>query len=192
MDNNPAVTVPATSTLSSSRAGGVASTTTSDSKPGSAPPSSPQYNSKNDHGWRRVVRNFSPSWFSVTMGTGIVAVLFANIPWRADWLYYLSIIFFILNTVLFFSAFAISILRYTIWPEIWTVMVQDSTNSLFLGTIPMGFATLVSMWISVCVPAWGGWAVYVAFGMWVLDSIVAVAVTVTLGILLYAVRPTLK
>jgi tellurite resistance protein TehA-like permease len=123
------------------------------------------------------------------MGTGIVAVLFINIPWKADWLYYLSIIFFILNTILFFSAFVVSILRYTIWPEIWSVMIQDATNSLFLGTIPMGFATLVSMWIAVCVPAWGEWAVYVAFGLWVLDSIVAVAVTVTLGILLYVVRP---
>ncbi|TKA32941.1 hypothetical protein B0A50_01167 [Salinomyces thailandicus] len=140
--------------------------------------------SKDDHGWRRIVRNFSPSWFSVTMGTGIVANIFIAIPWKASWLYYLSIIFFVLNVALFSLAFAASFLRYTIWPQIWTVMIQDSANSLYLGTIPMGFATIVEMWIFVCVPAWGTWAAYFGWALWMLDSIVAVAVTITLGVLL--------
>ena len=68
--------------------------------------------------------------------------------------------------------------------EIWTVMIQDATNSLFLGTIPMGFATIVEMWIFVCVPAWGDWAAYVGWALWMVDAIVAVAVTVSLGVLL--------
>ena len=106
--------------------------------------------SRYDKGWRRIVTNFSPSWFSVTMGTGIVSTIFYSIPWKAQWLYYLSIIFFVLNVALFSSAFCISVLRYTMWPEIWTVMIEDSNNSLFLGTIPMGFATIVEMWIFVC------------------------------------------
>lgn len=118
------------------------------------------------------------------MGTGVVGILLHNIPWQANWLDYLSIAFFILNTILFFSAFGISVLRYTIWPEIWVVMIQDPTNSLFLGTIPMGFATLVNLWAAHCVSRWGEWAVWVGWGFWVLDSIVAVGVTVTLGILL--------
>lgn len=63
-------------------------------------------------------------------------------------------------------------------------MIQDSVNSLFLGTIPMGFATIVEMVVFVCVPAWGGRTAYFAWAMWMLDSIVAVAVTVSLGILL--------
>lgn len=142
------------------------------------------HDSKNDHGSRRVIRNFSPSWFSVTMGTGIVSDLFVVIPWQADWLHYLSIIFFVLNVALFFSFLAASIARYVIWPEIFEVMIEDPVNSLFLGTIPMGFATIIEMIVFVCVPAWGKWAVWFAFGLWVLHSIVAVAVTVTLGILL--------
>ncbi|KAK5119306.1 hypothetical protein LTR85_007662 [Meristemomyces frigidus] len=140
--------------------------------------------SKYDQGWRRIVRNFSPSWFSVTMGTGICATILITIPWKADWLYYLSIVFFVLNVCLFSMAFTASFLRYTIWPEIWTVMIEDATNSLFLGTIPMGFATIVEMWVFVCVPAWGQWAVYVAWALWMIDSIVAVSVTVSLGVLL--------
>lgn len=140
--------------------------------------------SKDEHGWRRIVRNFSPSWFSVTMGTGIVANILYIIPWKAAWLHYLSIIFFVLTVVLFALAFIASVLRYTIWPQIWTVMIQDPTNSLYLGTVPMGFATIVEMWIFICVPAWGQGAAYVGWALWMLDSVVAVAVTVTLGILL--------
>ncbi|TKA82697.1 hypothetical protein B0A55_01273 [Friedmanniomyces simplex] len=140
--------------------------------------------SKHDRGWRRIVRNFSPSWFSVTMGTGIVSLIFITIPWKAAWLHYLGIVFFVLNVCLFSLAFAASLLRYTLWPEIWTVMIADATNSLFLGTVPMGFATIVEMWIFVCVPAWGTWAAYVGWALWMLDAVVAVSVTVSLGILL--------
>lgn len=118
------------------------------------------------------------------MGTGIVATIFITIPWKADWLYYFSIIFFVLNVILFAAAFTISVLRYTLYPEIWTVMIQDSTNSLFLGTIPMGFATLVEMWVFVCVPAWGERAVWMAWALWMLDAVVAISATVSLGILL--------
>ena len=135
-------------------------------------------------GWRRIVRNFSPSWFSVTMGTGIVSLLFAAIPFEAQWLYWLAVIFLGLNTIVFTCAFLISVVRYTLYPEIWTVMIADSTNSLFLGTIPMGFATLISGWCTLCIPYWGPWAVTFAWICWIIDSVVSVAVTISLTVLL--------
>lgn len=145
------------------------------------PPSRPSI--KYNVGWRRVVRNFSPSWFSVTMGTGIVALLLITIPWKTQWLYWLSIVFFVLNTILFSMALAVSAARYTLYPEIWSVMI-DSTNALFLGTVPMGFATLVEMWIFVCVPAWGTWATTFVWVCWMIDSAVASLVTLSLSVLL--------
>ena len=151
-------------------------------------PPAPPTTTKHDHGWRRITRNFSPSWFSVTMGTGIVSELLINItlafPTQHAWLYWTSAAFFILNTILFTLAFGVSLLRYTLYPEIWGVMIRDPTNSLFLGTIPMGFATLVSAWTSLCVPYWGHWSVLAAWVAWMLDVVVAVAVTVALPFLL--------
>lgn len=79
------------------------------------------------------------------MGTGVVAFIFSAILWDARWLYWMSVIFFALNTLLFSLAFGMSGLRYSIWPEIWTVMVENPNNSLLLGTVPMGFATLIEM-----------------------------------------------
>jgi tellurite resistance protein TehA-like permease len=140
--------------------------------------------SKYEVGWRRVVRNFSPSWFSVTMGTGVVGIILIAIPFKADWLYWLSVFFFGLNTILFGIALTISTLRYTLYPEIWTVMIQDPNNSLFLGCAPIGFATLIELWIFLCCPYWGYWSVTFAFILWIIDAIVACAVTVSLPFLL--------
>lgn len=188
--DNPAVTSTAAQRMRSSPSSSSDATATvpgsPDDGPNVASPIRPDLSiaNKNDHGWRRVVRNFSPSWFSVTMGTGIVSLIFITIPWKAAWLHYLGIIFFALNTALFTLAMLISVLRYTIWPEIWGVMVADATNSLFLGTVPMGFATLVEMWVFVCVPAWGERTAYVAFALWLVDVVAAVAVTTSLGVLL--------
>lgn len=139
---------------------------------------------KYDVGWRRIVRNFSPSWFVVTMGTGIVSLLLCSIPFKARWLYWLSVVFFGLNALIYITFFIISILRYTLYPEIWRVMVADRTNSLFLGCFPIGFATLIEAWIFLCVPYWGPWAVTFAWVCWMIDSIVSVAVTVSLAIIL--------
>lgn len=209
--NNPAVTMPASQTLSRSsavqlqhtysrqggdgtsslptlRASGSSTNGASrDPAEGGKPlQQQPSYEHQLRYhtGWRRIPTNFSPSWFSVTMGTGVVSILLIQIPFQAVWLYWLSVIFFGLNALLFALAFGISVLRYTLWPEIWGVMIRDPTNSLFLGTVPMGFATLVTAWVFLCCPYWGEWATTLAWVCWMVDSVVAVAVTVSLPFLL--------
>lgn len=64
-------------------------------------------------------------------------------------------------------------------------MITDKTNSLFLGCFPIGFATLVEVWIFLCVPLWGLWAVTCAWVCWMIDAVVAVAVTVSLAVNLH-------
>lgn len=119
------------------------------------------------------------------MGTGIVAVLLASLPYQAVWLYWLSVAFFLLNTFLFLLAFSLSLLRYTLYPEIWAVMLKDPVNSLFLACVPMGFATLIEMWVLVCTPYWGHWAIVAAWGLWMADAVVAGLVTCGLTFQLY-------
>lgn len=156
--------------------------------------------SKHDHGWRRVVRNFTPSsvphphpktptnppyrWFSVTMGTGIVSILLHNLPYNGDWLYYLSIIVFVLNVLLFITGCIISFLRYTLYPEIFTVMIKHPVQSMFIGTFPMGLATIINMIVFVCVPAWGEWTRYFAWGLWIFDAVVSVTTALSLPFIL--------
>jgi tellurite resistance protein TehA-like permease len=75
------------------------------------------------------------------MGTGIVSILLHNLPYNAPWLQYISYIFFGLNVVLFSVFLILSVLRYTLYPEIWVAMIVHPAQSLFLGCFPMGFAS---------------------------------------------------
>ncbi|KAG0649381.1 Sulfite efflux pump SSU1 [Hyphodiscus hymeniophilus] len=131
--------------------------------------------SKEQRNWRKLIRNFTPSWFSVTMGTGIVSILLHNLPYNGVWLYWISVIMFALNVVLFGIFLLISILRYAIYPQIWFAMIRHPAQSLFLGTFPMGLATIINMIVFVCVPAWGPWTVYLAWALWWLDAVISLA-----------------
>src|SRR5438034_11298924 len=102
------------------------------------------------------------------MGTRIVAILLEDISttYSSSWLHEISITVFVLNIILFVSIFGATALRYILYPAVWQLMIEHPLQSLFLGTAPMGFATLVNMFIFVCVPIWGNWAKSVAWALW--------------------------
>lgn len=135
---------------------------------------------KNNPAWRRVIRNFTPSWFAVNMGTGIVSILLYNLPYNGLWLRRIGYIIFALNVLLFVMFLAISILRYTLFPEIWSVMIRHPAQSLFLGTFPMGLATIINMITFVCVKEWGGDWWKLAWALWWFDAAVSLATCLTL------------
>ncbi|KAL7921178.1 voltage-dependent anion channel [Trichoderma austrokoningii] len=146
---------------------------------------------KNKRGWRKIVRNFTPSWFAVNMGTGIVSILLHNLPWNGYWLHVISYIFFALNILLFTIFFAISLLRYTLYPEIWFAMIAHPAQSLFLGCFPMGLATIINMMIFACAQ-WGPWLVYLAWAFWWIDVLVSFATAISMPfIVMHRHRPGL-
>lgn len=118
------------------------------------------------------------------MGTGIVAILLFLIPFHASWLYYLSLIFFILNAFLFALGTGLTVLRYLLYPRVWPVMLRDPVDPLFLATCLIGFATLIEMWIFICVPIWGQWATTLAWVAWMIDTAFSVVTTVAIAFLL--------
>ncbi|EEY18822.1 sulfite transporter Ssu1 [Verticillium alfalfae VaMs.102] len=128
----------------------------------------------NQRPWRRVILYFEPSWFSVNMGTGVVSILLHNLPYNAEWLYWISVVIFCLNVVLFVLFFIISVLRYTVFPGVWGCMIRHPVQSLFLGTCPMGLATIINMIVFVCVPAWGSNYATLAWALWWIDVVGAV------------------
>ncbi|EME89765.1 uncharacterized protein MYCFIDRAFT_118781, partial [Pseudocercospora fijiensis CIRAD86] len=143
---------------------------------------------KNRRGWRRIVRNFTPSWFSVNMGTGITSILLHNLPYNGEWLQCLSYIIFALNVLLFVAFLSISILRYALYPKIWSAMIRHPAQSLFLGTLPMGLATIINMLVFVCVPKFGGEFWKLAWALWWIDAAISLACCLYLPFILYANR----
>ncbi|GIZ48306.1 hypothetical protein CKM354_001137300 [Cercospora kikuchii] len=110
------------------------------------------------------------------MGTGIVSILLHNLPYNGIWLYWISIIIFCLNILLFSLFLTISVVRYVLWPEIWKKMIGHPAQSLFLGTFPMGFATIINMVVFVCAPRWGEWVAYLAWAMWIFDAAISISI----------------
>lgn len=128
---------------------------------------------KQNRGWRNIVLNFTPSWFSVNMGTGVASILLHNLPYNGRWLYWISVAIFCLNIVLFLIFLAISVLRYVMFRGLFFFMIRHPVQSLFIGTFPMGLATIINMIVFVCVPAWGPWATTLAWTLWWIDAVIA-------------------
>lgn len=126
------------------------------------------------------------------MGTGIVSILLNTLPYNGSWLYWISIIIFVLNVVLFAAACVITAMRYILYPDIFMAMIRHPVQSMFIGTFPMGFATIINMFCFVCVPAWGEWTRNFAWGMWIFDAVISVMTALSLPALLYAVLNVTK
>lgn len=142
------------------------------------------------------------------MGTGIVGILLHQLPWNTAVIRGISIGFFVLNLMLFLAFFVITVLRYSLYPETWSVMIHHETQSLFLGCFPMALASmflvrsvsmarilttsiaLINMFALVC-SQWGSWVAYMAWALWWLDAALSVACCVSVP-LVVLVFPTVE
>ncbi|KAM0748108.1 hypothetical protein T439DRAFT_328090 [Meredithblackwellia eburnea MCA 4105] len=136
-------------------------------------------------GLRRRVLHFTPSWFSVTMGTGIVAILLHNLPYRFPGSDQLAIAVFILNIALFCSFSLASAARYILWPKVFWTMLYHPQQSLFLGTVSMGFATLVNLTVLIGVPAFGPHFAQFAWSLWWVDVALSLLISIGVPIILF-------
>ncbi|KAF4435895.1 sulfite transporter Ssu1 [Fusarium austroafricanum] len=131
--------------------------------------------------FRVFLQALTPSWFTTSMGTGIVSILLHNIPYNSNGLYWGSVVIFLFNTALFVMLSFFSILRYALYPGLWTTMIHHPTAPMYLAAIPMALGTLIEMIVLVCVPLWGDWVAYLCWGLWWVDS--AMAIILNFGLL---------
>lgn len=114
---------------------------------------------------RRKLKNFTLSWYSVCMGTGIVSELLFVMPYRGPGQKTAGVVFFIANLVLFSSFTVATITRYCMFPQIPRLLIIHPSESLYVGTVPMAWATIVNMAVytgahygtGVVTIAWIGW-----------------------------------
>jgi tellurite resistance protein TehA-like permease len=142
-------------------------------------------------GWRPLVRHFTPAWGSVVMGTGIVAILLHNLPYPSQpWLYWSSVGLACLNCIFFIVILFLTIMRYLLWPSIWKPTVSDPFTSLFLGTLPIGAATLINMFVYICVDKWGGITVNIAWAFWTINTLISIGITLYVLWLMMTIHET--
>ncbi|XXG96293.1 Protein phosphatase 2C 6 [Hypoxylon texense] len=78
------------------------------------------------------------TWFTMTMATGGVANVLHSIwtPYRAEWLWYIGLIFFLFNLCLFFMNCVLITMRFVMVPGSFMSSFLDQMESLFIPAVP--------------------------------------------------------
>ncbi|KAH9895128.1 voltage-dependent anion channel-domain-containing protein [Cubamyces lactineus] len=126
------------------------------------------------------IRHFTPAWFAAIMGTGSISILFNNSPYARDspTMEALTYFFFFLNLVLFVIFNALTLARYIMFPDIWSMMIHHPIQSLFIGAYPMGLSTLINIAVGFLYErkGFGGQGfLYAMWGLWWFDVVLSVA-----------------
>lgn len=131
------------------------------------------------------VRQFTPNWFAMTMGTGVLAQVVAKMPvsfagqlWLAEGLWLLTTLLFVLFSGLF--AARLLLFRDTLWP-----MLDHPVQSMFLGAIPMGLVQVIAGMLLFAEPVYGQIVVQLAHGLWWLDLVLALGVALGVPYLMF-------
>jgi C4-dicarboxylate transporter/malic acid transport protein len=119
---------------------------------------------------RDVVRQFTPNWFSVTMGTGALALALNQIALPVPAIYDVAGGLWLLDILLFALFTVIYAARWIFFFDEARRIVRHSVLSMFFGAIPMGFATIIN---GLLIFGVGKLAVSIAHGLW-LDVIMSV------------------
>jgi C4-dicarboxylate transporter/malic acid transport protein len=135
--------------------------------------------------WREMVRQFTPNWFTATMGTGILALALNQFPRHigglhtvAQGLWFLNIVLFLLFSVLYFG-------RWVAHYHGARRIFGHSVVSMFFGAIPMGLATIINGFLVFGIPLWGSAAVQMARVLWWMDVVMAIACGVLIPFLMF-------
>ncbi|RYF05552.1 MAG: C4-dicarboxylate ABC transporter [Oxalobacteraceae bacterium] len=132
-----------------------------------------------------AIRQFTPNWFAVTMGTGILALALAQLPYAIPGLHRLAEGLWLLNILLFVLFASMYGARWLLFFDEAKQVFGHATVAMFFGTIPMGLATIVNGFLGFGVARWGQSAVAVAQCLWWIDVAMALACGVLIPYLMF-------
>lgn len=69
-----------------------------------------------------------------------------------------------------------TIMRYAIFPDIWSLMIRHPVQSVYVGCYPMGAATLINVAVGLVYQQYGFGGMpflYFLWGMWWLDVVLS-------------------
>lgn len=127
-------------------------------------------------GIREIIRQFTPNWFTATMGTGILALALNQFPVAIPGLHEAGMVLWLANIVLFVAFSLLYVARWILFFDGARRIFGHSIVSMFFGAIPMGLATIVNGFLAFGIPLMGApAAVGIAQALWWIDAAMAVA-----------------
>lgn len=127
---------------------------------------------------RDVIRQFTPNWFTMTMGTGVVALILPEFPFAQEILWQGATALWQFNAFVFIVFSLVYALRWLIYPQEAKQIFSHPSMALFLGAIPMGLATVLNGFLKYGVALYGDVAIQIAQVLWFVDAILAVGIGV--------------
>nr|BFE95042.1 hypothetical protein GCM10020185_55780 [Pseudomonas brassicacearum subsp. brassicacearum] len=92
-----------------------------------------------------AIRQFTPNWFAVVMGTGVLALALAQWPGNVPGLRLLGEGLWLFNTLLFVVFALMYTARWVLFfDEARRIFRSFNGFDVFFGTIPMGLATIIN------------------------------------------------
>ncbi len=91
-----------------------------------------------------LVRQFTPNWFTVNMGTGITFLLLAQFPAHIAGLHALAYALFIADAAIFALFACLFTARWLFFTRHAMPLLRHPVQSMFLGAIPMALIPLVN------------------------------------------------
>ena len=122
-----------------------------------------------------IVRNFTPNWFTVTMGTGALALTLNQFPLAIPGLRAVAVGLWLANIALFALFSLLYSARWLLFPHEAALIFRHPVMSMFFGAIPMGLATIVNGFLAFGPDFLGtGLAVSLARALWQADAAMSV------------------
>lgn len=143
---------------------------------------------RNSNHLKHMIRQFTPNWFTVTMGTGVVALLLAELSEFSSWMWQLGAGLWHFNSLLFVLFSVLYTLRWILFPQEAKQIFKHPTMSLFLGAIPMGLATIINGALQFGISCYGDSAVQVAEWLWYVDVVLAVLIAWIVPFCMYSIQ----
>ncbi|KAI0180692.1 voltage-dependent anion channel-domain-containing protein [Hypoxylon sp. FL1284] len=99
------------------------------------------------------------TWFTMTMATGGIANVLHSIwtPYRAEWLWYIGLVFFLFNLCLFIMNCVLITMRFIMVPGSFMSSFLDQMESLFIPAVVVSIGTILINTCEYGIPMTGPW-----------------------------------
>ncbi|KAJ1763635.1 Plasma membrane sulfite pump involved in sulfite metabolism [Coemansia sp. RSA 2167] len=122
---------------------------------------------------RDVIRGFSPAWFTVSMGTGIVSMLLYGFPYEWSPLKYIAMGIALLDLLTFVVTLVLFTWRMVQYRDFFNILLHPQM-SMSLGAAPMAFTTLITSIVTILAPYEVAWMPTLALVLWCINIVFAV------------------
>ncbi|MBZ5789328.1 TDT family transporter [Burkholderia contaminans] len=129
------------------------------------------------------VRQFTPNWFAVTMGNGIVSLVLVALPVHFGGQRALASALWAIDIVLYLAFSAMLIGRAVRFPETIRPLLHHPVQSMFLGAVPMGLVPIINGIVLFA----GGHAEAnaLAYTLWCVDALLSVVVAIGVPFMMF-------